>query len=401
MGLVKSDWMESQDRGWVAPEKFVCVECVGDEFLSDIVNLNLSSTCCSYCNKHKETFLATAVENIMPHIANTFFHHFADPSSAGVPRDSGEWVGEELFTDTVDAFLSLGWVCHDELFEDVCNAFMNDTWFPCSDGWWLGVHEHMRRQYAWEGFVRLTKHKTRYFFLNHHEEDFDGHEDYPPAKILEIICGDILRFDMLKVLPSGMDLYRVRTTHGNTFETFSDLSPPPNHLARAGRMNPPGISYGYFADSERTAVLEVCETPPTELSLGKFKLKTPLMAIDLTTIPSSPSIFDGEKQSDRDAILFLRSFVKAIATPVAKNGKQHIDYVPSQILSEYFCQILKLDTGQSIGALLYPSSLDPGGSNIVIFPPRSILDSWDTLIDLCDAKNMTFENWEFFKNFLS
>jgi len=402
MGLVKDYWMEAQDRGWTAPEKFVCAECVGEEYLATIVNSNLSADYCSYCNLHKETLIATEVENIMPYVAGTFFHYFADPSLAGLPRDSGEWVGEELITDTVDAFLSLGWECHDELFEDVCSAFMNDAWLPCSDGWWLGVHEHIRRTYAWEGFVRLTKHKTRYFFLNHRQEDFDSHEDYPPAKILEIICGDILRFDMLKELPPGTDLYRVRTTHGNaSFDTFSELGPPPPHLASAGRMNPPAISYGYFAYSERTAVLEVCETPPTELSLGNFKLKTPVMAIDLTCIPNPPSIFDVEKMLDRDAILFFKSFVNAIATPVAKKGKQVIDYVPSQILSEYFYQIFRIKADQLIGALLYPSSLDPGGINIVIFPPRNILDSWETVFELRSVKKIIFENWESFKEFLS
>lgn len=288
------------------------------------------------------------------------------------------------------------------MFEDICDAFMNDAWFPCSDGWWLGVHEHLRRKYAWEGFVRLTKHKTRYFFLNHSEDDFDCHEDYPPAKILEIICEDILRFGMLKELPTGTDLFRVRTAHSDaSFETFNELGPPPPHLANAGRMNPPGISYGYFANSERTAVLEVCDTPPTELALGNFKLKTPVMAIDLSSIPTPPSIFDVEKMLDRDAILFLKSFVTAIATPVAKKGRQHIEYVPSQILSEYFYQIFRINADQSIGALLYPSSLDPGGVNIVIFPPRNILDSWKTLFELRSAKKIIFENWENFKKFLS
>jgi len=402
MGRVKAEWMEAQDRGWTAPEKFVCAECVGDEFLAEVIESNLSTDYCSYCNNHKEKLIATEVENIMPYVAGTFFHYFAEPSSAGLPRDSGEWVGEELITDTVDAFLSLGWECHDELFEDICDAFMNDAWFPCSDGWWLGVHEHMRRRYAWEGFVQLTKHKTRYFFSSHSVEDFDGHEDYPPAKILEIICEDILRFGLLKELSTGSDLYRVRTVYSDvSFETFNELGPPPPNLATAGRMNPPGISYGYFADSERTAVLEVSDTPPTELAIANFRLKRPVLAVDLTNIPTPPSIFDVEKRLDRDALIFLRSFVRDIATPLANNGRQHIDYVPSQILSEYFYQKFRISADQSVGALLYPSSLDPGGANIVIFPPRDILDSWETVFELRNVKKIIIKNWKDFKQFIS
>ena len=353
MGRVKDKWIETQERGWSAPNSFVCAECVGDEYLAEVVESNLSKDCCSYCGRCEDELIATDVENIMPYVAETFYHYFADPSQAGLPRDSGEWVGEHLITDTEDAFLSLGWACDDGLFKDICNAFENDAWLPCSDGWWLGVHEHERRRHAWEGFVQLTKHKTRYFFSTFSAKDEINEEDYPPARILEIIGRDIEQFELLKELSAGTDLYRVRSVSGDvTLETFKELGPPPPHLAPAGRMNPPGISYGYFAYSSRTAVLEVADTPPCKLTIGGFRLRKPVLAVDLTSIPTLPSIFDVDNRSDRDALIFLKSFVEAIATPVAKDGRQHIDFVPSQIVSEYFSQRLRVRVNQPVGALL-------------------------------------------------
>lgn len=256
MGRVKDEWIESQERGWSAPDSFVCSECVDDEYLAEVVESNLSAKCCSYCNRCEDEPIAAGVEYIMPYIAETFYHYFADPSTAGLPRDSGEWVGENLITDTEDALLSFGWPCNDNLFAAVCDAFYNDYWFPCSGGWWLGVNEHDRRRYAWEGFVQLTKHRMRYFFSDYRAEDQIDEEDYPPARILEIIGRDIERFKLLKELSSGTDLYRVRKVSNDvSIETFKELGPPPPNLAAAGRMNPPGISYGYFAYSMRTAVL--------------------------------------------------------------------------------------------------------------------------------------------------
>ncbi|XOF34579.1 MAG: HEPN-associated N-terminal domain-containing protein [Candidatus Electrothrix sp. YB6] len=131
--------MEAENRGWTAPEKFVCAECVGDEFLANVIESNLSAYFCSYCHNHKEKLIATEVKNIMPYVADTFFHYFEEPGSAGLPRDLRdlrECGGEQLIINTVDAFILLGWKSHDDLFNDICKAFIHDTWVPHSDGWW-------------------------------------------------------------------------------------------------------------------------------------------------------------------------------------------------------------------------------------------------------------------------
>lgn len=125
------------------------------------------------------------------------------------------------------------------------------------------------------------------------------------------------------------------------------------------------------------------------------------MAVDLTEIPELPSIFNVDKRSERDALIFLKSFVAAIAAPIAKDGRQHVDYVPSQIMCEYLYQKMNLGTGKRIGALLYPSSLDPGGVNIVIFPPRSVLDDWESLIEFRSNEIIAYDNWKDFQQFLS
>lgn len=46
MGLVKSLWIESQKRGWDAPEKFACSECVAHQCLKQIVEAEAKSVQC-------------------------------------------------------------------------------------------------------------------------------------------------------------------------------------------------------------------------------------------------------------------------------------------------------------------------------------------------------------------
>ncbi|MCE8037870.1 HEPN-associated N-terminal domain-containing protein [Halomonas sp. MCCC 1A11062] len=398
MGRAKDEWIEAQERGWFAPETFVCSACVADEFLAEIVDKNACANECSYCGNSSDVAIAAPLEEIMFHVSSAFFQHYAEPAAAGLPRDSGEWVGENLITGTEDAFLSFGWFCNDDLFQDICQSFDNDFWVRCADGHWLGNHEHERRHYAWNAFVEKTKHRTRYFFSDATDADYIDEDGYAPQQILKIIGQDIENHGLLKELPIGTDLYRVRRMDSeHSFQTFEEMGPPPPSLASAGRMNPPGISYGYFALRPSTAVLEVIGVPPTTLSFGTFRIVRPLVAVDFTSIPEPPSIFDTENKLKRDALIFMKEFVAAISKPVAKDGKQHIEYVPSQIVSEYIGQVLKIGDRKGIDAVIYKSTLDPGGINLVVFPPINVLEGWDSIIEMVQVEKKSFPNWRAFE----
>lgn len=51
MGLAKTAWMDAEARGWDAPDKFVCEECVPDLFLKEVVADNLEQDVCDYCGR--------------------------------------------------------------------------------------------------------------------------------------------------------------------------------------------------------------------------------------------------------------------------------------------------------------------------------------------------------------
>jgi len=75
-----------------------------------------------------------------------------------------------------------------------------------------------------------------------------------------------------------------------------------------------------------------------------------------------------DRKQEREQALFLSGFVRSITQPVTKDGREHIDYVPSQVVCEYLAQVAFLEDQQPLNGVIFPSSVQGGGINLVIFP---------------------------------
>jgi hypothetical protein len=141
-------------------------------------------------------------------------------------------------------------------------------------------------------------------------------------------------------------------------------------------MNPAGIAYLYTAFDPITAAMEVGASRRAGATpfLAEFQLSKDVIVVDLTTLPPEPSIFDLDKLPLRQARSFIKAFSNSISQPVQKDGSEHIDYVPSQVVCEYLAQAFELEPGIPLGGLIYKSAANPGGKNLVLFPNHR----WDT-----------------------
>jgi hypothetical protein len=72
-------------------------------------------------------------------------------------------------------------------------------------------------------------------------------------------------------------------------------------------------------------------------------------------------------RSDRDRVLFLKAFAESISQPVTHDGREHIDYVPSQIVTEYFRHVYRTDDDKQLDGIIFPSARVRKGKNFVIF----------------------------------
>jgi RES domain-containing protein len=392
MGRAKHEWMEAEERGWTAPDKYVCRTCVEDGFLKTLIFRNRTATRCDYCNGKG---MAAPVECLMDAISYGLHNEYNDFDSAGCPY--GKEMPEIPADLTVDALTSIPLECNEQLLIDIADAFHNNQWVSAPGGWWAGSHAHDDLRWSWEGFARTVKHKTRFHFGNNKDQASLGHREIAVGDFLPMLGQLFARRKLFKPLSEKTRLYRVRLReHGASWEMDAEqLGAPPAEITRAGRMNPAGISYLYTALSSSTAVAETVSRPPQSVAIATFAVSEQLTVLDLSKLPNEPSPFDAANRSVRDELIFLHRFVDDIKQPVQKDGSEHIDYVPTQVICEYFAQAYSLTTneGTRIAGIKYPSAVHPGHSNLVFFPRTENYRDPFIHVVFEGAKELSFATW--------
>lgn len=112
---------------------------------------------------------------------------------------------------------------------------------------------------------------------------------------------------------------------------------------------------------EATATVEARDTNPgAELfTLAQFELRRPVKVVDLAADVAVPSLFDPDRRQMRDGLIFLRYFARAIAAPFVRDDRIHIQYVPTQIVTEWLRTRFDPGDGMTIAGVLYPSARRP------------------------------------------
>ncbi len=375
MGLAKTEWMDAQERGWSAPDAYICENCVDDPYLKFMIRDNACSDTCDYCGRTDTNDIAAEAEVVVKAIYDTVHTYYCEPASGGVPYDEGFIVTPISIDAVLDDF---GFDGHPDFVDAVIEAEVNGDYFvPAANGHWAGSHPHEVLSGAWKLFSHTVKHETRFHFASTPREAASPN-DIDIADVLPAIARHLRPF--MRTLPAGTEVYRARIRHrGQTWQPTADqMGPPPKELTTAGRMNPAGIPYLYTSFDKATARREigvVARTSRTVFS-ARFTLTRPLTIIDLTTLPPMPSVFNLEQKEARETALFIREFVETISIPVTKDGREHIDYVPSQVVCEYLAQVFDAGKGAKLAGLIYPSAVEAGGKNLVVFPEDRYLSTY-------------------------
>ena len=130
------------------------------------------------------------------------------------------------------------------------------------------------------------------------------------------------------------------------------LGAPPLVKAAANRMSPAGIPMFYGSSDVDTAVAEIgTHSDKTHAIVGRFEPARELKVVDLTNLPERPSIFGGDADLYHQ-VVFLQQFIKDVTLPVILDGREHIDYVPTQVFTEY----LRYSFPAPIDGIVFPSA---------------------------------------------
>lgn len=381
MGWVKNHMMEMQDNGdWPSSalaDKYVCTCHFRDKYLNGIIELYAKQGTCSYCGKHHTVCdMKTMCEQIVwkiglyfkpldeagLYLANSFY----DDEQEVIPgfKRIGEYVvpNELTYYDSVEKLMDgLDLITDDDnLNEDIQSCFSTEQWIS-SD-----IYDEDRSvKYAnqWDRFVDTVTHRGRFTFLatpefrNIIQENKTKSDD-----ILSVLSDLIIEQGLVNTLAKGTKLYRARKVDDVKAEYgFNDITSPPEHFAFPNRMSPAGISMFYASFEKDTAKNECVGGDSAGLIVGTFETAKDLRVIDLTSIPEQ-SFWVNNWQENQ----FLHHFNENITKRVDPEDTNHLQYIPTQVFTEFLRYMFVAEDGQHVDGLIYGSS-KTREKNIVLF----------------------------------
>jgi DNA-directed RNA polymerase subunit RPC12/RpoP len=351
-------------------DNYICANCVDDYAIKIFINRNVEEIECSYCGTESIEPIAAPFDSVADFTIEGIESQWTSPEDAGAiwdPED-GRWAFDgEIFS---------GYELAVYLLEESNDKFLEDLAYRIDDQEWCSIEYpldpyHRALSDSWDYFCERVKHHTRYVFFQALDEK-NRHGDpreIPPSQILDALAKYIEISHLVKPLVVDTIIYRARS---GVHRTSQDLGPPPANFTQPNRMSPKGIPMFYGAFDKETALEEIDR--PDETSIGIFKLIKPITILDLTKIEAVPSIFDPQKRDIIDIISFLKSFRDEISRAIPPNNQRDIEYIPTQVMTEYFRHVYRTQSGVRLGGIKYLSSRINGDCCVLFFENEHCCD---------------------------
>ena len=360
--------------------EFVCGECFSDEGLQKFCGDHAESNDCDFCGATADEPIAAPLGEVLDYIHRCVYQFYDDPANAGLAYESAEggYQGTTYLTDEIFEELELDFPKDkaDRLRSLVEQSFYHDLWCAVDP---YGLTHAEQLQFSWENFCHVIKHESRYFFLGRQERKsrLYGDEFLDPADVLGTIFLFAESERAFVTLPVGSRVHRARyQPPGKAYNTAGKLGPPPlEHAVLPNRMSPPGIVMTYAADDAETALAETADKPGT-FGVGTFVIERDALILDMTRLPRAPSVFaelpDTLEYDPRLQLNFLHSISRDISKPIARDDRVHIEYVPTQVVTEYVRTNVRVE-GRNIDGIRYHSSRRNAGTALVLFADQNHL----------------------------
>ncbi|MFA5410347.1 MAG: HEPN-associated N-terminal domain-containing protein [Candidatus Omnitrophota bacterium] len=382
MGWAKERLIELQARGYgEVPDKYVCAACFGNQGIKDFIERNAIEYFCSYCERKTSQGgnpISASLEDVVGLIVRSLNRLYDDPNNC-LPWDSEDhcYFGTTYYIDDVlyDMGLSLtvkDQEMADQLSQDLTQHIDCDTWTPREISI---LSKSEAYELGWERFVKQVKHYSRFIFsLIHYKPDPYESRDVPlPSQMLSKILHMIHDTSMVRIVKKGAIFYRTRICfEGESIkDTAHDLGAPTNENAKfSNRMSPEGIPMFYGAFEEETAEEEIRAIKyrsgqlkkALSIKIAQFVLLRDISVVDFTR-RHDYCLFDEEiDERELNMKAFLNHFVRELSKPIEKDGREHIDYVPTQIVTEYLKYKCVDRKDRRIKGIVYPSARRDGTS---------------------------------------
>lgn len=361
--------LERQERGFgETGDRAVCLECIRDDALRGQVAKSLTESACKFCGRDSGdsgTPIAAHFEVLMRAVVDAIAFRY--------DRSEETLLWSDDVTPRLDSWDVAEVVCDDAVTDDVLEAIQGaldpDEWNEDPGA----LPPNVALASAWASFAEKVKHETRFVFLSIAEEHSDHPDDFTTTETLEALVRIIEVRDALRYLTPGTKFWRGRMVdEPKTFDiNATELGPPPSSRASANRMSPAGISMFYGCTDVPTVVAEIgAHSVKRYATVGQFESVKPLTVVDLASLPKTPSLFDVERRESYYELAFLHAFAKDLSAPVVIDGRERIEYVPTQVVTEYLRWLPSFD----VDGILFVSAQNGGTSCVIFCGPEGCAD---------------------------
>ena len=374
MGGAKRLMMEYEERGYGLVEGSLCRDHLQDRYLRDTVEPSSDDedNTCLVCGQSGDAM--ASLESLVKVVVAAMRVWYSDPLEE-LPWDGreGGFQGEVLDTEDVIRNLCDAAFTPDssgDLHHALVDAIDLTQWTPLGGG-----ADRDLMDYAWDVYADDVRRGSRFVFLMDVRDRYDAPTRV--AKYLsQIVDSYVTAPDDLVTRTQDVSVFRGRLVEDPTqFEaTAKQLGPAPSELAAANRMSAPGISLMYASADPQTAIAEIAGHGVEPFAItGRFENVRTLFILDLTKRPersNAGSLFDPGNWDRLRMIMFFDGFVERITRPVIPDGRQHIEYTPTQVLTEF----LRWTSPHPLDGIALPSAQTGEKTYVFFCGPEGIVD---------------------------
>lgn len=373
MGWAKN-YMELMDsQGFEDIQGRLCLAHIKDKSLSRTLAGQSTDGECRICRSHGEV---VTLSSLMIEVMEAVHFLYESPENAEVQWDQedGCWIGATVMDS-------------DQVVIDTCfETFTADVEYDVLDiladsitpaEWTENRHASSldAAQWAWEQFVSDVRTESRFVFWP--DSTFQGVSSPGQRSasflrsLLPYVDNDEL--SLLAYVPLGTAFYRGRLSNDPFDKTASAkmLGPAPAEKAAANRMSPEGVPMFYGSAAPETAIREIgVHGTGAYARVGLFRNQRELTLLDLTALPVIPSVFDKDERETHGVVRFFRDFAKNVTAPISPDGRPHVDYVPTQIVTEFFRWV----PSKKIDGIKLQSAQDGADTYVLFFGQEHVDD---------------------------
>jgi HEPN/RES N-terminal domain 1/RES domain len=371
VGHYKRLMEERYARGdWDSLGKAICPDCLTDPALKELVARYLDQARCAYCGREREG-VACDTDIVMTRINDGLAEDFTDPIEVLYYGEDGGWEGDTFDTQDLLAKIEED-IGADEFVADVIEAYGAKEWCD-AEPYVTARHESL--VYSWDRFADLVKYESRYLFLTRPGDEYPEPHEVGPGQMLDALGALVDEAGVIRELAAATDIFRARPGSPNEFPANAEeLGTAPRDIAFSNRMSPAGIALFYGAFEQETAAREAWTGPEPgkeQVTIARFTNASPLRVLDLAELRPVPSRFD-EARHLRTPLRFLHAFSERVSGAVRtapRSVREFVNYVPTQIASEYFRTVYESEAG-ALDGILHRSAEHDGGTCCALFVPR-------------------------------